>query len=105
MMELARHSDPRLTMKRYSRVVASDVVAALDALPKLDAPDTETDAAAFATTSAFPCASPRPDARKDKSAADRNTLQTLGKPHTVREVREQAPVAQLDRASVFGTEG
>ncbi len=35
MMELARHSDPKLTMKRYSRVAVSDTAAALDALPKL----------------------------------------------------------------------
>jgi integrase len=35
MMELARHSDPRLTMKRYSRVAVAESAKALDALPKL----------------------------------------------------------------------
>ena len=35
MMELARHSDPKLTMKRYGRVSISDSAAALDALPRL----------------------------------------------------------------------
>ena len=38
MMALARHSDPKLTMKRYSRVAVSDTAAALDALPKLATP-------------------------------------------------------------------
>lgn len=35
MMELARHSDPRLTMKRYSRVAVSESAKALDTLPNL----------------------------------------------------------------------
>jgi len=38
MMALARHSDPRLTMKRYSRVATADAGRALDALPTLTGP-------------------------------------------------------------------
>jgi len=49
MMELARHSHPRLTMKRYSRVSVSDAVAAMDALPKLDG-ETERERAALRAT-------------------------------------------------------
>jgi integrase len=50
MMELARHSDPRLTMKRYSRVSTADTSAALAvlALPRLSGPDRER-ATAWAT--------------------------------------------------------
>lgn len=50
MMALARHSDPRLTMKRYSRVAVSDAAAALDVLPKLDAPGDEAQAATLKAT-------------------------------------------------------
>ncbi len=35
MMALARHTDPRLTLKRYSRLTGSETAAALDALPSL----------------------------------------------------------------------
>jgi integrase len=38
MMALARHSDPRLTMARYSRVNLADSAAALAFLPNLSAP-------------------------------------------------------------------
>jgi len=41
MMELCRHSDPRLTMKRYSRVTVAESAKALDCLPKLPGPDDE----------------------------------------------------------------
>ena len=43
MMELARHSAPRLTMKRYSRIATVDTARALDALLKLagDGPKTK----------------------------------------------------------------
>jgi len=41
MMALARHSDPRLTMARYSRVGVQDTATALAAIPRLtpDGPD------------------------------------------------------------------
>ena len=51
MMELARHSDPRLTMKRYSRVAVSESAKALDFLPKVTGePAAEAQAALLART-------------------------------------------------------
>ena len=153
MMELARHSDPRLTMKRYSRVSASDVVAALDVLPKLSAPDKEAEDAAlratgtddaraeeatiatdgsraidtgaaqqpaarngralpvrdFAKSFAKPCTlwgvSSHHDARKGKSADGRKHLENTRETRYSAANQQSAPVAQLDRALVFGTSG
>ncbi len=62
-------------------------------------------ATAFAKPGAFSCVSLRPDARKDESTAHGNTLKTLVKSRISGGNSERAPVAQLDRASVFGTEG
>ena len=50
MMELARHSDPRLTMRRYSRVAVAESATALEALPKLGRPGVEAQGAALAKT-------------------------------------------------------
>ena len=41
-MDLARHSDIKLTMTRYSHTVLADRASALDALPSLDAPETQS---------------------------------------------------------------
>ena len=159
MMELARHSDPRLTMKRYSRVSASDVVAAMDMLPKLDAPDAETrvavlratgtdDARAeaaqaaeratdgpmaggrdegrpsgqtpaenvlklpvrrFAKSFAKPCSFSRApshdDARKEEWRDRKNDLENPVETAYSAEELDFAGVAQLDRASDYGSEG
>ena len=150
MMELARHSDPRLTMKRYSRVAVSDAAAALDCLPKLtgangkdsqtvpvrmtgtydataaqDAPGCprtgasaraeakhpsgEADAKRFAKSFAKPGGLSRTSAnlgeREAESKASEKPLRTKGEPAIIAGKMQQAPVAQLDSASVFGTEG
>ncbi len=57
MMELARHSDPRLTMKRYSRVALTDSARALSYLPKLSgAPTAQAQAAGLRMTGTDPVA-------------------------------------------------
>ena len=47
---LARHSDPRLTLKRYARLRIEDEVATLEAMPGLDGNVPETDAQAARAT-------------------------------------------------------
>jgi len=161
MMELARHSDPRLTMKRYSRVAVTDSAKALDALPKLTGPEAERaalrvtgtdgastsqDAPGLRRTGDLPSAGPsdRPDSlaseggrRGDASsrAAEKRfatrfakscessstsadshereagnhdaqeTLAERGEAAILERKSSHARVAQLDRASVYGTEG
>jgi len=130
MMELARHSDPRLTMKRYSRVATADTAAALDALPKLttrpddrqehratgtydgtaDTPDApQMPTPRFAIPFAKPCISGPTSVdsagRNAESADGERTLETRGKTAIVKAKSASARVAQLDRASVYGTEG
>ena len=125
MMELARHSDPRLTMKRYSRVAAVDMAKALDVLPKLavrakDAAEETvlrktgtTDSAEvenrFATRFAKSCRFDRISmdsaGRTSEKADVHNTLETRGKTASIKVETHHTPVAQLDSASVFGTEG
>ncbi len=123
MMELARHSDPRLTMKRYSRVATADSALALDALPKLagdDKPQPLRQTGTMATV-----APPDPDGRFatrfakscgfDRTSADsgglsasepncEKALADSGKAAIIKAKKQQAPVAQMDRASVYGTE-
>ena len=155
MMELARHSDPRLTMKRYSRVAVADSAKALDALPKLATPATadgrqelratgtdnatadaprghrsdnsgqgrpsapadktpaqeasKTPAPPFAIPFAKPCISEPTLAdfhgREAIEADSKKPLDTRGKTAILKVNQQKAPVAQLDSASVFGTEG
>ncbi len=59
VQELARHSDPRLTMSTYSHVRLADAASALDALPGESAPDSAEAAEALATGTHD--ANPRPD--------------------------------------------
>ena len=151
MMELARHSDPRLTMKRYSRVAVSDSAKALDGLPKVagqpdewqEARKTGTDdAQAVTDTPGGPRTSDRvPDRPMAIGQSDTNEtdiqrfatsfatsgqfrlppLDSVGPSGEIADSTkplascektaiiggklQSAPVAQLDRASVFGTEG
>ncbi len=190
MMAMARHSDPRLTMKRYSRVGVADTAAALGALPRLSAgengpqaqqatgtddltarldaterpkssgpqrsrpqdqysyeaalqateggtasPDrsatssmgeaaaatggletaktpantSETAPAALARFFAKWCVPGRlsadPDERKAPGAEVQKTLETQEETTRIGSLVVHAPVAQLDRASVYGTEG
>ena len=68
MMELARHSDPKLTMKRYSRVAVSDTAAALDALPKLATrPDDRQEQRATGTYAVAALDAPRCPTIKDNT--------------------------------------
>jgi integrase len=166
MMALARHSDPRLTMKRYSRVGVQDTARALDALPKLsggpderqelratgtdyvtsaqdarlkppgqapggfparqignlpnDRPNTalrseavqnvpETPSQRFAKSFAKPCRFSRSTAnlgeRKGEKADVGKILAGKGNNAIIKAESSRARVAQLDRASVYGTEG
>ena len=175
MMELCRHSDPRLTMKRYSRVTVSESAKALDALPRLAGPADDRQeqratgtygakATATATATATPAAPGCPQAgdqgqgrlsarlvssadseagpcglapaqstpetpaprfaksfakscgldggglvdshrRNAENADGAKPLKTRGKAQVFAGNRQQAPLAQLDRASVYGTEG
>jgi len=175
MMALARHSDPRLTMKRYSRIGTIDTAKALDCLPRLtDGMNDDSEAAVLQATGtgdskSHDLASDRLQGRLDllkrseviseatmhdesgqqntspeNGQSDRTgrgktaskiranifakhdlpgypfvdscgresengdgekTEKTLGNTRVFEGKRRKAPVAQLDRASVFGTEG
>ena len=165
MMQLARHSDPRLTMKRYSRLATAETATALDALPRLNAapePERATlratgtfDAQAAPDAVASPRTSERPDGRPSARPEGRTAQASDGRPagrgdaktpgnhfaipfakscgfqgnsldgsrrneesgdgHKRLDSNGKAPysgqtvvdvgVAQLDRASVYGTEG
>jgi hypothetical protein len=96
MMELARHSDPRLTMKRYSRVAVADSAAALACLPRLTAgPDIEAQAVTLRATGsdAATAAQAAPDLRRgdDPSAVD-----PMGQPDQV-----AAPESPQERPGRF----
>ena len=125
MMELARHSDPRLTMKRYSRVAVSESARALDALPQLTTPvnrpqaeqmkatgtcnATPGDGEPFAKSFAKSCGSQLGTTKANRTSGGitnkPKALQALSKPRILSVNDAHAPVAQLDSASVFGTEG
>ena len=125
--ELARHSDPKLTLGVYTHLTVNDRAAALDALPGVT-PQTPRRESAKATgtydarpESGEPLAahsaarrghktpqvvSTRHDDRLDsegdggiQSPLSDRTWQRSSRPDNT-----QTPVAQLDRASVFGTE-
>ena len=128
--ELARHSDPGLTLGVYSHIQVGDKTAALEALPPIEAKEqTRTREAARATGTfdvgtvlPFDAAdgraahAQRADAPKRNSglphATDKHEAAKSLKALTDREKcvisgdkLARAPVAQLDRASVYGTEG
>ena len=133
MMELARHSDPRLTMKRYSRVAVADSARALDFLPKLGAAGPETERAELRRTGTDDAAvradltgenriarqiarrgqnGPQPVIHRQDAGLDNRggdgpgcVLPVKTCQHLATLDGAQTPVAQLDRASVFGTEG
>ena len=158
MMELARHSDPALTMRRYSRVAVSDSAAALDFLPKLATPSDDRQeqratgtydatpapdaprcptiedrrqgrpsgpsdlrlasnaagpaesagnhfAAPFAETCNLASSRVGPYRRGDENADGDKALAIRGEAAIIRSETQSARVAQLDRASVYGTEG
>ena len=125
MMELARHSDPRLTMKLYSRLEVVDMAKALNSLPKLageaeneaegvalkatGSTNTTEGAERFATRFAKSCSSSRSKldhaGLKARKADIQETLANKGKACTIKGKEAPARVAQLDRASVYGTEG
>ena len=70
--ELARHSTPTLTLGRYAHVQLLDQTRALDALPSLNAPAMERQAArATGTDDAAPAAGGAPEARSALSARRR----------------------------------
>ena len=75
MMELSRHSDPRLTMKRYSRVSVAESAKALAALPKLAV---EARAAAQAMTGTDDIA-PLPDVGKPPSGGLPDSAKSFAK--------------------------
>ncbi len=125
--ELARHSDPKLTLGVYTHLEVADKTKALDALPSVrtDKPDGETamatgthDVTANQPTSLVErCAahaqragapkgdSVLPHATNSLSGVKQETLANTRKDAILQGETSQAPVAQLDSASVFGTEG
>ena len=126
--DLARHSSPMLTLGRYTHLQLYDKTKALNALPALPAGQPETPAAqeskATGTYDGRPGSGIAPDRarkahgtsklvinRQDVSldAAHSEPLQSPAPVSTwqrsARPGRAQVGVAQLDRASVYGTEG
>ena len=118
-MDMARHSDPRLTLGTYTHLATADKRGALSSIPVVRPrrPDTEQ---AKATGT---CGGPdRRAAHAQRASATscnivqhqgveshlpeggRNSLKMHGKAGITGAEATQAPVAQLDSASVFGTE-
>src|SRR5207244_2312125 len=62
-MQLARHSDPRLTMARYGRAQLADLGATVERLPSLTTPAPRTETAALRATGTDPAAARRCTAR------------------------------------------
>jgi len=125
--ELARHSDPKLTLGVYTHLQAHDKTAALDALRPMtpDRPERESVKATgtYNVRATHPVephekraahaqrtGAPKGDSvrlhatSERKQAAARKHLQSLKKCVFSKGNKAPAPVAQLDRASVFGTE-
>jgi len=127
--DLARHSDPKLTMNVYTHLGVHDRTAGLDALPDVTPRKPDREAARATGTddaTASPEARPATGGQRAahaqragapscdsvrvpatiKAAVDegRKPLRTKGKCGTAGGNEAHAPVAQLDRASVFGTE-
>jgi len=118
--ELARHSDPKLTLGVYTHLQVADKTKALDGLPSIrtDKPDRETAratgtydvAAKRRAASAQRAGAPKsysvlPHATNTLSGAKQETLANTPESTIMQGKTLQASVAQLDRASVFGTEG
>jgi integrase len=91
---LARHHDPRLTIGIYAKASLHDIAGAVESLPDLTARAPEPEALRMTGTD---------------SGATQSATQTIeiasGDLTQVQHRSNDAPVAQLDRASVYGTEG
>ena len=125
--ELARHSDPKLTLGVYTHLQVADKTKGLDGLPSVrtDKPDRESARATgtYDVTANQPASfverraahAQRAGAPKGNSVLPHATNSLSGdKQATLANMRgnailegemSQTPVAQLDSASVFGTEG
>ncbi len=126
--ELARHSDPKLTMNVYTHLSIHDRAKALEGLPDTTAGRSET--AAMKATGTDDVSADSPDSLTAHSTArrghkrprtapachqkklDHRPCRDIQSPEIVSTYHHgsvhdnaDAPVAQLDRASVFGTEG
>jgi len=122
-MVLARHSDPRLTARRYGVLGLRDLAGAIKCLPSFATPaeaglregttDTPVNAAdppVVLASSLAQSGGRRPTpvdsgGRSGVPSAAQKTPARLGKTANSSGKQACAPVAQLDRASVFGTEG
>jgi len=129
--DLARHSDPKLTLGVYTHLQLHDKTAALEALPPVNEnkPERESrkatgtdDVALIPTKTPFRLSSKRA-AHAQRAGASKgnvvlshatgaegvsekqNSLKIKSKAILSGPEDASAPVAQLDRASVFGTEG
>ncbi len=125
--ELARHSDPKLTMNVYTHLTLHDRAKALDGLPGVtpEGPKAETAMATgtYDAPEASESVTAHMTARREpevpslalaghQEKLDPDSPQGVQSPVAVSTYQqlseddsEEAPVAQLDRASVFGTEG
>jgi len=126
--ELARHSDPKLTLGVYTHLQVQDKTAALDALPPVGAdrsgreatqatgtfdvkPDRPFDASDGRAAHAQRAGAPKGGSVLSHATGTRETqgarkpLQSKRKHAISNEDDVSARVAQLDRASVYGTEG
>jgi hypothetical protein len=91
---LARHGDPRLTIGIYAKASLHDISGAVESLPDLSAPEREPEALRMTGT----------DSGATQSAPSILGIDTEDSTQ-VQYQSPHAPVAQLDRASVYGTEG
>jgi len=127
-MELARHGSADLTMRTYAKLTAHDVAGAVEAVPVIGKPSPSTGRAA--ATGTYDARPEKPAEAPSRRAAhaqragatsgnivkqagprnperniDANPLTGRGKAVIMGPSESPAPVAQLDRASVYGTEG
>ena len=91
---LARHSSPSLTIGIYAKASLHDINGAVEGLPDLEAQAPEPEALRMTGT----------DASATRSATFPLEVETADTTQ-VEYWSDKAPVAQLDRASVYGTEG
>jgi Phage integrase family len=91
---LARHSTPSLTIGIYAKASLHDINGAVEGLPDLNAPRPEPEALRKTGT----------DGIVTRSATEPIEVAS-DEPTQVEYWHDKAPVAQLDRASVYGTEG
>jgi hypothetical protein len=80
MMSLARHSDPRLTMKRYSRVAIADTAGALAMLPKLGETTGKSDDATSLRATGTDSANATQDAPQCPRSDDQPTARPMDPP-------------------------